>query len=434
MFRLKGCGIASAIILALGSFGCSSEDSPSTEPEVVEVFSLWANGGEEEALNKLLEVHSQRRPNAEVIKSVEADFVKYNDRLDDRMSQRNPPDTFQSNQGMRLKRWVLFNNTDDAQSKLDPITDLAAEQGWSAAIPQEILDVNSFKGTLYGVPLSIIRQNTFYYNKQIMADNQIDPTTWQSVDDLLAACEKLKAAGIQPLGMGNINQWVLDMFLWENLFPSVVGADYYIDFWEGRKSPRDQQITDTLNKLLEVWKYVNTDNTDIDFPDAMRRLDTTAGSDPVAMEQMGDWGTGMLISYGLDPDGDFGVIPFPGMKDIFMFSADVFPLSKGITHRAATRELLTTIASKEAQEAFNKIKGSLPARLDVSLDGYSTPQIDTFNQFNSARRVPVVHGLKPDSIMPDLAAKAAEMVQTGDIAVVQNYLDANYQALAALPR
>ncbi len=422
--------------LSIALCSCSSEDDTGDTPgaETVEVFSLWANGGERDALDKLIEVHQARRPNASVIETVEGDFTKYNDRLDQRMASGNPPSTFQSNQGMRLKKWVVLNNVDDSQSKLTAIDDLAGREGWRNVFPTEIIDVNSFRGHLYGVPLSIIRQNTLYYNVRVLRDNGIDPAELVSVDSLLLACQKLSANGVTPLAIGNKNKWVLDMFLWENLFPAVAGPDYYLEFWKGQRDPTDSQVGSTLEKMVELWQYFNTDQADYDWPDGMQKLFPTDGSAPVAMAQMGDWATGFYKAQGLTPGEDFGAIPFPGTGGVFVFSADVFPLVTGTEQGQAAEEFIVTVGDRVAQEEFNKIKGSLPARIDASLEGFTDLQMQSFADFNAGIRIPVVHGLKPDDIMALAADTELEMVEFADPQPMLNYLKANYVTLQQVPR
>ncbi len=41
-----------------------------------------------------------------------------------------------------------------------------------------------------------------FYNEDILAENEIDPASIQSWDDLMDACAKLKANGVQPFEMG----------------------------------------------------------------------------------------------------------------------------------------------------------------------------------------------------------------------------------------
>ena len=46
-----------------------------------------------------------------------------------------------------------------------------------------------------------------FYNEDILAENEIDPASLQSWDDLMAACAKLKENGVQPFEMGEMDDY-----------------------------------------------------------------------------------------------------------------------------------------------------------------------------------------------------------------------------------
>jgi glucose/mannose transport system substrate-binding protein len=62
---------------------------------------------------------------------------------------------------------------------------------------------------------------------------------------------------------------------------------------------------------------------------------------------------------------DFGWVSHPGTDGSFIIVADGFTLAKGAPHKEAALAWLKMVGSKEAQEAFNRLKGSIPARTDV---------------------------------------------------------------------
>ena len=53
----------------------------------------------------------------------------------------------------------------------------------------------------YGIPFTAY-QVMLFYNEDILNENGIDPASIKSWDDLMAACETLKANGVQPFEMG----------------------------------------------------------------------------------------------------------------------------------------------------------------------------------------------------------------------------------------
>lgn len=70
-----------------------------------------------------------------------------------------------------------------------------------------LVDYSSFgyEGT-YGVPFTAF-QIELFYNEDILNENGIDPASIKSWDDLMAACETLKANGVQPFEMGEMDDY-----------------------------------------------------------------------------------------------------------------------------------------------------------------------------------------------------------------------------------
>jgi glucose/mannose transport system substrate-binding protein len=80
---------------------------------------------------------------------------------------------------------------------------------------------------------------------------------------------------------------------------------------------------------------------------------------------MGDWTYGELAKAGLKENQDFGWVSSPGTEGAFLAVADGFTLAKGAPHLAEAVAWLEMVGGKEAQEAFNALKGSIPVRTDV---------------------------------------------------------------------
>jgi len=415
MSRFARCGMFCTALLAMSAIGCGSEDAaPAEQPERVEFLTFWQEGAELAALEELINIHTARRPNAEIITTFEPNG-SYQDRLTQRMAEQNPPDTFQSNMGQRL----LIR-----QANLEPVR----RGNWS--MPEELLEVNSVGEDLYAVPISLIRQSSFYYNPALFTQDEIDAMNVPGkagVDALLAACARIQEEeGIQPFSLGNVYNWTLDMMFWEALFPAIVGPEYYQAFWKGEADPaNDPQLDEALSYLLELSQYFNADSAEIDFPEA---LDNIAEGE-AACGQQGDWGTGMLAAK-FELGVEFDVMPFPGTSDLFIFSQDVLPIVAGTPNRAATQELLNTIATEELQIEFNRIKGQLPALTGMDVSSLNSAQQAVYAHFdNAAARIPVVHGYKPDDVMKDLSAIEKTMIETQDTEELKTYLTANYGLL-----
>jgi glucose/mannose transport system substrate-binding protein len=80
---------------------------------------------------------------------------------------------------------------------------------------------------------------------------------------------------------------------------------------------------------------------------------------------MGDWAYGELVKADLKENQDFGWVSFPGTEGTFLMVADGFTLAKGARNLSEAVAWLEMVGSKDAQEAFNALKGSIPVRTDV---------------------------------------------------------------------
>src|SRR4030065_2409064 len=79
---------------------------------------------------------------------------------------------------------------------------------------------------------------------------------------------------------------------------------------------------------------------------------------------MGDWAEGFSRELGKAPETDYGWAAVPGTGGNFQFLSDSFVLPVGAPNRDASIAWLTVAGSKEGQDAFNPVKGSIPARSD----------------------------------------------------------------------
>src|SRR4030065_2204220 len=80
---------------------------------------------------------------------------------------------------------------------------------------------------------------------------------------------------------------------------------------------------------------------------------------------MGDWAYGEIVKAKLKDNEDFGWVSHPGTAGSFMVVADGFVMAKNAPNKDNNTLWLKAIGSKKGQEAFNPLKGSIPARTDV---------------------------------------------------------------------
>ncbi len=336
----------------------------------LEIFSWWTAGGEADGLNAMYEVFAEQYPDVEVINATVAGGAGSNAKavLATRMQANDPPDSFQVHAGHELiDSWVVAD-------KMEPVTFIFEENNWLDVYPPGVIDILSYDGEIWSVPVNIHRSNVLWYNKAAFADNGLEPPT--TFDQFFEVADALQGAGITPLAMGDNGIWAAT-HLMESVLLGTLGTEGYQGLWDGStdwNGPEVQQALDTFARMME---YVNEDHAALSWDQAAQLV---ADGD-AAMTIMGDWAEGYFKSIGLTPDQEFGWVPSPGTDGIFMMLSDSFGLPQGAPHRDNAVAWLTLAGSKEGQDAFNPLKGSIPARTDGDrslYDAYLQSAMDDF--------------------------------------------------------
>lgn len=125
---------------------------------------------------------------------------------------------------------------------------------------------------------------------------------------------------------------------------------------------------------------------------------------------------------------DYIAFPVPGTDGLFDFLADSFTLPVGAENVEGAKAWLETISSKEGQIAFNKVKGSIPARSDLTDDEISEfgeYQQDAMKAFASDTIVSsIAHGAAaPVAVSNEMNDAVAKFAQgASDVAGLQDEL------------
>jgi glucose/mannose transport system substrate-binding protein len=345
-----------SLLLVLGLFvtlvgGIVSAQDTSGE---LEIFSWWA-GDEGPALEALIALYSAQNPNVDVINATVTGGSGVNARavLKTRMLGGDPPDSFQVHAGQELTgTWVVANRMED-------LTFLYEDQGWFDVFPQDLIDLLTYEGGIYSVPVNIHRSNVMWSNPAKLEEWSIEaPATW---DDFLALCPTLQDAGVTPLVIGEA--WTQN-HLFESVALGVLGADGWNGIWSGKTDPSGPdmvKVFETFGKIL-ACSNINDDASGLSWQQAIDKV----VSGEAAFNIMGDWAAGyMTTTLGLEPGVGFGYNPSPDTSGVFMWLSDSFGLPADAPNRDNTIAWLKTLGSLEGQNAFNPLKGSIPARVDA---------------------------------------------------------------------
>ncbi|MEM4852812.1 MAG: extracellular solute-binding protein [Thermofilum sp.] len=288
------------------------------------------------------------------------------------------------------------------------------ERGLGASLPARDQGQAYWNGHYYAVPVNIHRANVLWYNKRILDQYGIDPNTLKTWDGFFAACEKLRAAGLRyPIAMGGIGKWEIAHTI-EQIFLSQ-GIDFYQDLINGKLAdPNDPRLVRSFEIMRRYMEYVNPDYASLTWDQAVAKV--IRGE--AAFTIMGDWANGEFYVAGKVFNVDYGAIPSPGTEGIYMIVSDSFQLPKGAKHPENAIKWLKVVGSREGQDAFNPIKGSIPARVDADITKYGPYQRKAIEDFRSAKYMApsIVHGSgAPEKFASAFNDIASDFATTRDV-------------------
>jgi glucose/mannose transport system substrate-binding protein len=350
----------------------------------LEVFSWWTSGGEAAALEALFNNYKRQYPGVGIINATVAGGSGSSARpvLQTRLAVNNPPDTWQTHPGWELLGQYV------APGYCEPITELYQTDGWQKAFPPALVNMVSQNGKPYEVLTGVHHGNVLWYNKKLLQKHGITVGNRLTLDEFFAICEKLKTAGIPAIGVGDSGIWASSQ-LFENTLLGVVGPQGWTDLFSGRMKWEDPKVRQAIEYFAKMQDYLNPDHATLTWDQAVREL----MDGKVAFNSMGDWADGEFIKANLKENEDFGWVNHPGTDGSFMIVADGFTLAKGAPHRESAIAWLKSIGSKEAQEAFNPLKGSIPARTDVDKSKFDSYHRWSMEEFAKDTLLPsCVHG------------------------------------------
>jgi glucose/mannose transport system substrate-binding protein len=376
---------AHKLVFAAGLLLAAGAPSQAAGPNA-EVIHWWTSGGESAAVKQIEQAYRGAGgvwSDSAIAGGDQSRAVTIN-----RIVGGNPPAAAQFNTSRQFSDVIemgLLNNVDA----------LAAKQGWDRTLPEPIINVIKVKGHYYAVPLSIHMQTWIWYSQAAFKKAGIarEPAT---VDELFAALDKLKAAGIVPLAHGG-QSWQ-ETILFAAMLSNLGGKQLYLSVIRDR-DPKAIS-SDAFRKVLLAYKrlqsYVDAGSPGRNWNDATAMLITGKAG----MQIMGDWAKGEFSNAKMSPGTQYGCIAGLGAAAPYMIQGDVFVFPKTSNANALkAQELLGSVSSAPATLlAFNRLKGSLPPRSDIdaaSLDVCALKGVEIMKDKARLVGVPEIY-LSPD--------------------------------------
>lgn len=388
---------ASLALAACGGGGGTTDSAPAGtgaatpaaggDASEVQVVTWWAQGSEKAGLEALQKVFTQQHPDTKFVNAALAGGAgsQAKQKLQADLQASNPPDTFQAHAGAELTDYI-----DAAQ--IEDVSNLYDEFKLRDAFPANLVERLTVDGKIYSIPSNIHRANVVWANPAVLKEAGINPATPPAtIDAWIADMEKIKAKGKTPITVGM--DWTQTQLL-ETILIADLGAEKYNGLWDGSTDWAGADVTTALQHFQKVMSFTNADRDGLDWEPAMQKVVEGAA----AYNVMGDWAVAGFESQKKKEGTDYVWFPVPGNEKVFDFLADSFTMPVGAKHPGGTKNWLQTISSNEGQLAFNKVKGSIPARTDVDV-----AQLSPYQQKAMA-------AFKGDTIVSSLAHGAAAPV------------------------
>lgn len=319
----------------------------------VEVLHWWTSGGEAAALNVLKQDLESQNIGWKDMPVAGGGGEAAMTVLRARVTGGNAPTAVQM-LGFDIQDWAN-------QNALADLNAVAAKEGWDAVVPDALKAFSKHEGKWVSAPVNVHSTNWVWANKAVLDANGIAvPTTW---DEFVAALEKLDAAGITPIAHGG-QPWQ-DATVFDAVAMSTGGPDFYkaafIDL--DPKALGSDTMKEAFDRMAVIRSHVDDNFSGRDWNLATAMVI----SGDAGFQMMGDWAKGEFLNAGKVPGEDFLCFRFPGTQAQVTFNADQFAMfDQGGAVSDEQAALASAILSPSFQAAFNKVKGSVPARTDVS--------------------------------------------------------------------
>ena len=321
------------------------------QAQKAEVIHWWTSGGEAAAIKEFADAYTKGGGTWVDTPIAGGGGTQARTVMANRTMGGDPPTAAQYNYGKQYEEIIkagLLNNLDA----------IAAKGNWDKLLPEKIKNAVKVDGHYYAVPVNLHNENWVWYNKAVLAKAGAKEPT--NLDEMFAAMDKVKAAGITPLALGG--QGWQEGITFRGVLLATGGQDLYFKTFKDKDASNPQ-----FRKALETFKklkgYIDPGSPGRDWNLATGMV--IEGK--AAFQMMGDWAKGEFVNANKVAGKDYGCFMAGGPKMAYAIGGDVFVFPKGKSKdsEAAQMKLAEMMISPAMQVAFNNKKGSIPIRTDV---------------------------------------------------------------------
>ena len=248
-----------------------------------------------------------------------------------------------------------------APGLLEDVSDLFTPEVRGALHPSAI-ELASYEGRQYGVPYTFY-QVGLYYRADLLAAAGLPPP--RSFADLVAACERLKAAGIEPFALGTKDLWPAAAWF-DYLDLRQNGLDFHRALMRGDVAYTDARVRDVFARwrtLVERGCF-SAHHASSSWQESQAAL----YQGRAAMMLIGNY---IVANFPPDVRARMAFAPFPAVRDgVGRFEEaplNTVHIPSAARHKAEARRFLAFMLRADVQEAWNRATLQLPANLTAGI-------------------------------------------------------------------
>lgn len=344
MKRLLFISLSVVLALSVGLIGCTEEREPEPEPELT-VYTLWTPEAEKNAFDTVL-AEFQQQTGIEIRHvpvDTESMLVTFPTAF---AAETSPADVVLA----PFPAWIV-----DLSPHLLPVDDLLDETEFVAVH----LDPVRSGGHLYAVPFKLAGKPGFWYKPSFFDANDLEPPeTYAEFVDLVAELDAIPALDA-AIASGDGVGWPLSDQV-EGFIIGLGGYQLQLDLIDGSVDWTDDQVkVDVFGPLVELLE-AGYFSVPAEWGAQVEQLD----NEVYGTIWMGDWIVGMV-----DDPLDIAFFPFPETDGVVgAIDYAIIPAYTEFPEEA--QELVSFLATREAQEIWADIGGYLAPNTEVPLETY----------------------------------------------------------------
>ena len=283
----------------------------------------------------------------------------------------------------------------------DKFMDLSGEK-WISDASEGMLTAITEGDTVLGFPLTVEGYG-FIYNKAILDEAGVDPSSINTINSLEAAFEKVEAAGKGALVISPMD-WSLAAHLlgigYETGDPDGYAA-LFEELKSGAVSTADNKGTTGIINTFDVMIEHNVSGGD-PLAVTYEKGPELLGMDEIGFWFMGNWAWPQIESFA-DPEGEFGFVPVPisndpsdrGNTQISVspskFVAVDITQNDDLQQKAALEFLNWTVYSESGQDALVNGCNVIPAFNNIALQPMDPLGKDIKKYLGAGNTIPFVN-------------------------------------------